>query len=138
MINSPYVIQPLSTGYTTWPSTQLPHGGLSVLASVSNDTTRATALAQVMTAYTAAINQINSAKSNPMALQKIATTISNGVTTYYGQYGLTLPDAAIAAAIMQNELVFRDDLTLTGIATDLSAFLNEATNTTVPASFYRY
>ncbi len=131
-------VQTLFTGYSAWPSTQLPHGGLSVLASVSNDTARQTALAQVTAAYTAAINQINSAKSSPMALQQIATTISNGITTYYGKYGMTLPAAAIAAALIQNELVFRDDLTMTGIATDLSAFLNEVTNTTVPANFYKY
>lgn len=130
-------VQSLFTGFTAWPATQLPHGGMSVLKAVSDDPARAAALTQVRTAYSAAVDEINLAKTNPMKLQQIATIISGGITTYYGQYGLNLPAPAISAAVLQNELVFRSDLTVAATQVNLSAFLNEVTNASVPVTFYR-
>jgi hypothetical protein len=129
--------QALFAGYTAWPSTQLPHGGLSVLKVVSDDPARAAALTQVRTAYTAAVDEINLALTNPVQLAQISSIISAGITTYYGQYGLTLPAPVIGAALLQKELVFRSDLTTAAVLNDLSLFVNEVTKAVVPATFYR-
>lgn len=131
-------LQTLFTGYTAWPANQLPHGGLSILKAVSDDPSRAAALSQVRNAYIAAVDEINLALNNPVQLAQISTILSSGITTYYGQYGMTLPAPVIAAALVQKELVFRSDLTLTAIYGDLSLFLNEVTKAVVPTTFYRY
>jgi ABC-type nitrate/sulfonate/bicarbonate transport system substrate-binding protein len=130
-------VQTLFTGYTAWPASQLPHGGLSARKAVFDDATRAAVLTEVNTAYVAAVQEINAAITKPTKLADVSKVISAGITTYYGQYGLDLPAAAIGAALMQKELMFRSDLGNTAVKADLQSFLNEVVGSTVPDSFYR-
>jgi len=130
-------IQTLFTGYTAWPQSQLPHGGVAVLSTVLNEPARLAETQMVLQAYSAAADEIMAARSNPQALQQVAQIISAGITTYYGSYGLSLPAPVIAAALTQQELVFRTDLSLTSIQSDLNAFLTEVVGSAPPTSFYR-
>ncbi len=130
-------MQVLFTGYTAWPSSQLPHGGVGVLSTVLDDPSRSATAQVVLQAYRAAADAIMAARGDPQALQQIAQTISAGITTYYGQYGLSLPAPVIAASLAQQELVFRTDLTMAAIQPDLNTFLTEVIGSAPPASFYR-
>ncbi len=130
-------IQSLFTGYTAWPQNQLPHGGVAVLSTVLDNPERLATTQVVLQAYSAAAAEIMAARSNPQALQQVAQIIAAGITTYYGAYGLSLPAPVIAAALAQQELVFRTDLPLAAIQGDLNAFLTEVVGSAPPASFYR-
>jgi hypothetical protein len=136
-LNKAIDVQALFTGYTAWPTGQLPHGGLSARKAVLDDASRAAVLKTVASAYASAIQEINTATTNPASLADISNVISAGITTYYGQYGLSLPAAAIGAALVQKELIFRTDLANTTIKSDLQSFLNEVVGSAVPDSFYR-
>lgn len=129
--------QALFTGYTAWPSNQLPHGGFSVLQAVADNAMRTATVDAVLKAYAAGANEIAAAKGNPAATNEIATVISNGIKTYYGQYGLDLPAQVIGLAITQGELVFRTDLKNAALQNDLNGFLTEVVGSAPPASFYR-
>ena len=129
-------LQTLFTGYTTWPSNQLPHGGVSVLSTVLENPSRLAITQSVLKAYRVAANEIMAAKGHPLAMMKIAKAISTGITTYYGQYGLSLPAPVIFASLQSGDLVYRTDLLLNAIQPDLAAFLTEVVGTPPPASFY--
>lgn len=128
--------QILFTGYATWPQSQLPHGGLSIMASVINDSTRQAQIQTVLNAYRAAADSIMAAKGNLATMSALSTTISNGITTYYGQYGLSLPAQAISGSLTSGDLVFRTDLPISNIQSDLTNFLTEIIGTTPPATFF--
>ena len=128
--------QTLFTGYTAWPQTQLPHGGVSILSTVLNDSSRQQEVQAVLAAYRAAADAIMAAKGHPAAMSQITNSISSGITTYYGQYGLSLPAPVIAAALTSGDLVYRTDLSLSSVQADLSAFLAEVVGATPPASFF--
>lgn len=131
-------MQTLFTGYSKWPATQLPHGGLSMLKSVLDDSNRTLTRQTVIKAYHAAIDKINASKKNPEELKKLTEIISVGIDKYYGAYGLSIPSQVIAISLLKNELIYRDDLNISAIQSDLSPFLNEVVGTTVPKTFYRY
>lgn len=128
--------QSLFTGYSAWPQTELPHGGISVMNTLINDSSRQAQLQAVLSAYRSAADSIMGAKGNPAAMSQIANTISAGITTYYGQYGLSIPPQAISAALMSGDFVFRTDLPISSIQTDLDSFLTEVAGTQPPGSFY--
>ena len=128
--------QSLFSGYSAWPSSQLPHGGMSVRAPALADATKAASVQTVLAAYRSAVDSIMAAKGNPAASLQIANTLSAGITTYYGQFGLSLPAAAIAAALNNGGMVFRTDLAIGAIQPDLTSFLTEVVGTTPPASFF--
>ena len=128
--------QNLFTGYTAWPQNQLPHGGVSFLSTVLNDPARQQNVKTLLTAYRAAADAIMAAKGNPLAMSQIANTLSTGIATYYGQYNLSIPASVISAALMSGDFVYRTDLTLPAIQTDLAAFLSELVGAAPPASFY--
>ena len=128
--------QSLFTGYSAWPQTELPHGGVSVMNTLINDSSRQAQLQAVLSAYRSAANSIMAAKGNLAAMSQIANTISAGITTYYGQYGLSIPPQAISAALMSGDFVFRTDLPINSVQTDLDSFLTEVVGTQPPSSFY--
>ena len=128
--------QNLFTGYTAWPTNQLPHGGVSFLDTVLNDPARQQNVKTLLTAYRAAADAIMAAKGNPQAMSQIANTLSAGIATYYGPYNLAIPASVISAALMSGDFVYRTDLTLPAIQTDLAAFLSELVGAAPPASFY--
>lgn len=130
-------VQTLFTGYRDWPASQLPHGGLSARKAVFDNATKAAALTSVMKAYAAAVQEINDATTRPIKLAEISRIISAGITTYYGQYGLDLPPPVIGKALIQKDMVFRNDLPNAAVKTDLQNFLNEVVGNPVPGSFYR-
>lgn len=101
-----------------------------------NDPTRQSALSPVLTAYDAAVREI-AAASTLKARGEVAQIISAGITRYYGNLGLELPAPVIAAALMNNELVMRGDLSLAAVQADLHRFLTEVVGSAPPASFYR-
>ena len=78
---------------------------------------------------------INATRS-PIELMRISKTISAGITRYYGQYGLSIPPAVIAAALATGHLVYRTDLSVNDIHGDLNSFLTEVVGSQPPASFY--
>ncbi len=129
--------QSLFTGYTAWPSSQLPNGGISVRATVLNDATRTAEVQAFISAYRTAVDQIANAKSNTTQLSQIANTISNGITKYYGQYGLSIPASVISVALLNGNLVYRTDLSVGAIQSDLNRFLTEVVGMAPPASFYQ-
>jgi hypothetical protein len=129
-------IQTLFTGYMSWPSAELPLGGLSLRASVLNDPNRAGAVARVRTAYEKAANDLMAARGNPIEMYGLVSKISQGVTQYYGQYGLSLPSPVIAAALSSGSLVYRTDLSNTAILPDLIGFHTELLGSAPSAGFY--
>jgi hypothetical protein len=128
--------QILFTGYSSWPQTQLPHGGISILSSVLGDSSRKVQIQTVLNAYRFAADTIMAAKGNPSAMSQVSATISGYITTYYGQYGLSLPAQAIAGSLASGDMVFRTDLSISNIHSDLTNFLTEVVGVTPPASFF--
>ncbi|HQT26473.1 MAG TPA: hypothetical protein PLK99_07740, partial [Burkholderiales bacterium] len=128
--------QELFTGYDAWPAGQLPHGGVSILGNVLQDPARMQEIGIVLQAYRSAADAIMAARGRPLAMMRIAKAISDGISTYYGQYGLSIPAIAIVSALRSGDFIYRTDLPLDRIQPDLSAFLNEVVGTSVPASFY--
>jgi len=128
-------LQTLFTGYAAWPTTQLPHGGMAVLGKVLDDPARQDTVHSVLQAYDAAVQEI--ATATPLQRLKIAQIVSDGITRYYGSFGLELPAPVIVAALTNQELVMRGDLDLTSIQADLDRFLTEVVGSAPPASFYR-
>ena len=128
--------QSLFSGYSAWPQSQLPHGGMSVRASALADSGKTASVQTVLAAYRSAADSIMAAKGNAAASLQIANIISAGITTYYGQFGLSLPAAAIAAALNNGGLVFRTDLAIGSVQPDLTSFLTEVVGTAPPASFF--
>ena len=129
-------IQRLFTGYTAWPQDQLPHGGVSVLAAVLHDPSRQATTDAVLEAYRAAADEIMAARGHPLVMIRMARTISAGIAAHYGQYGLSLPPAALIAALASGDLAFRTDLSIAAIQPDLGRFLTEVVGKAPPASFY--
>lgn len=127
--------QALFTGYSAWPATQLPHGGLAVLGSVLGDPARQAALRSLLSAYDAAVAEI--AAASPVQGMQIAQIVSAGITKYYGNLGLELPAPVIAAALASKELVIRGDLGLAAVQPELDRFLTEVVGAAPPAAFYR-
>ena len=128
--------QSLFTGYAEWPQDELPHGGISVRgAALASPAGRARVEAFVA-AYRAAADQMINATRSPIELMRISKTISAGITRYYGQYGLSIPPAVIAAALATGHLVYRTDLSVNDIHGDLNSFLTEVVGSQPPASFY--
>jgi hypothetical protein len=128
--------QQLFTGFTAWPQTQLPHGGLSILAAVADDASRAATTRQVLAAYDAAVAEIESADTMLKRLA-IAQVVSAGIASYYGSMGLDLPAPVIVAALSSGELVMRHDLSVAAVRADLDRFLTEVVGAAPPTSFYR-
>jgi hypothetical protein len=126
----------LFTGYSSWPQTQLPHGGFSILSSVLGDSSRQAQIQTVLNAYRAAADTIMATKGNPAATSQVSATISGAISTYYGQYGLSLPAQAIAGSLTSGSMVFRTDLSIGNIQSDLTNFLTEVVGATPPATFF--
>ena len=114
----------------------MPLGGLSLRAAVLNDPARAAQAQRVRRAYEQAAADIMAARGHPLKMARIVMAISKGVTTYYQQYGLSLPALVIAAAIHNANLVYRADLTVPQIRPDLMAFETQLLGRPVPDSFY--
>ena len=129
-------VQKLFGSYHAWPEGELPLGGLSLRAAVLNDPARAAAAQRVTRAYERAAADIMAARGHPLKMARIVMVISKGVTTYYHQYGLSLPALVIAAAIHGGDLVYRSDLTVPQIRPDLVAFESELLAYPAPGSFY--
>ena len=129
-------VQKLFSGYQAWPEGELPLGGLSLRAAVLNDPARAAQAQRVRRAYEQAAADIMAARGHPLKMARIVMAISKGVTTYYQQYGLSLPALVIAAAIHNANLVYRADLTVPQIRPDLMAFETQLLGRPVPDSFY--
>ncbi len=125
--------QPLFTGYTAWPTDQLPHGGLSVLGTVLDDPAKAKMVATVLAAYKKAAAKINRARR--FRALRVSNTISDGITHYYHQYHLKLPTAVILASIVRRKLIFRADAT-PAMQDDLNRFLTEVVGASPPPQFY--
>ncbi len=128
-------LQPLFSGYSAWPSDELPHGGLALRAGVLNAPDSRHTAQQVLGAYEAAADQIMAAKNHPLVLMRIAQQISQGITTYYGQYGLAIPAPVIFAALRSGDFRYRTDRPLPTIEPDLTAFLTEVVGSAPPSSF---
>jgi hypothetical protein len=127
-------IQSLFNGYTAWPLGQLPLGGLSIRRAVLNDPQRAQEVERLHRAYNQAANDLMSAK--PMELRSMAQAISDGITQYYGEFGLAMPAAVMIAALTTGELSYRTDLDIQTIQADLIGFHQEVLGLTPPLSFY--
>lgn len=129
-------IQTLFTGYTHWPSTQLPLGGLSIRASVLSDPNRASALQRLRAAYEQAADDLMAARGHPSEMMDLTRLIADQVSRYYGQYGLSLPGPVIATALTSGSLVYRTDLSNTRILPDLIGFHAELLGKAPPIGFY--
>ncbi|WP_407276236.1 hypothetical protein [Halothiobacillus sp. DCM-1] len=129
-------LQPLFSGYTAWPSDELPHGGLSIRGSVLNAADSQQTSRRVLLAYEQAAAQIMAAKPHPLQLMRIAQTISAGITAYYGQYGLSIPAPVIFAALESGDFRYRTDRPLAAIEPDLNRFLAEVVGSPIPDSFF--
>lgn len=129
-------VQTLFTNYNAWPTTELPHGGMSVLAPVLDDPQRVAVVKTVLDAYRAAVHNLMAARNHPVILMLISRSIANGITTYYGQYGLSIPAPVIAMALQSGNMVFRDDLSIDHVQPDLGQFLTDVVGNAPPASFY--
>ena len=90
----------------------------------------------MLKAYRDAANDIMAARGHPFIMMSIVRAISAGITTYYGQYGMSIPGPVIISALRSGDLVYRTDLPLPAIQPNLSAFLTEVVGTPPPASFY--
>lgn len=129
-------IQTLFMGYTRWPSTQLPLGGLSIRASVLNDPNRASGIQRLRAAYEQAADDLMAARGHPSEMMDLTRLIADQVSRYYGQYGLSLPGPVIAAAVTNGSLVYRTDLSNTRILPDLIGFHAELLGNAPPIGFY--
>lgn len=130
-------VQKLFTGYgTAWATTELPHGGVSILNSVLANADSKKEADTFLTAYNNAVNQIAASKGNLRAMKSISDTISTGITTYYGQYGLSIPSAVIMSSLQSGDLVFRSNSSVSSIKAPLNSFLTEVVGTPIPSTFY--
>jgi len=129
-------VQQEFSGYRAWPANELPLGGLSLRASVLNDPSRAAEVQQVRMAYEKAASDLMAARGHPLVMLGLASAISQGITTYYQQYGLSLPAPVIAAAIRNGDLVYRTDTTVDSLMPDLVDFDTELLGSKPPESFY--
>jgi len=137
MLHKTIDVQKIFSGYSAWPSGQLPLGGLSVRASVLDDSARDWQIKRLRKAYESAAADLMEARGHPFKMARLASTISKGVDTYYGKYGLSLPIPVLAAAIQKGDLVYRSGLPASPMLPDLQRFESELLGAKVPASFFR-
>ncbi|MDR3390670.1 MAG: hypothetical protein P4L77_02960 [Sulfuriferula sp.] len=126
-------LQSLFTGYTAWPSDQLPHGGLSILGSVLDNPEQAQLVSEVLAAYKKAAEEIGTARG--FHAMHIAKVISAGIEQHFHAYKLDLPAMVVMAAMVRGNLEFRSDAPVT-IQDDLNRFLTEVIGTSPPKNFY--
>lgn len=127
-------IEPIFTGFKTWPARQLPLGGLAMRVSTLQDPARAAAVSQVRAAYAAAIDEINAARGQTLVRMALARRIASRFDAHFGAFGLELPVLALANALGDERLVFRHDLTVAAVSEELDRLLTEIIRRKPPAS----
>lgn len=121
--------------YTSWDNTELPLGGLSVARRVDNNSSYDTIVSKVVTAYNNAARDLMDA--DRIQLREYAQTISSGIEQYYGEYNISIPAPVVIAAIGNGQLVYKSDVDMDAIESDLDSFLEFVIEDTVAEEFYR-
>jgi len=136
-VDARIAIEPVFSGFKAWPASQLPHGGLALRIATLDDKAREAAVRQLRVAYAAAIDEINATRGSTVARWNLSSTISKSFKQHFGALGLELPALALASALGENRLVFRNDLSVNSVRDDLARLLNEVVGRTIPGSFYQ-
>lgn len=122
--------------YTLWGTGELPLGGLSVAVRIDNNSSFDTIVDSVEEAYNNAARDLMNAKNNPTELQQYATIISEGISNYYSDYNISIPAPVIVAALQNGKLVYKDNVPMQSIKSDLDNFLEFVIEETVDEAFY--
>lgn len=109
----------------SWAETELPLGGFSVLRSLDDLPENDALIAQITEAYNRGAEALMSATTGE--LQAYANAIAEGIDVYFGAYGIALPAPAIVAALYNGGLIYRYDVDLAQIQSDLDTFLTTVT-----------
>lgn len=119
-------IQTLFTGYAGWPTSQLPHGGWAVRQALLDDPVRRTQWQTVERALDDATQELADARHlGVLGRLRLASLLAGELERHYGQWGLSLPTLVLARALGEGELVYRADLPVDKIQSELQRFLGE-------------
>jgi hypothetical protein len=119
-------IENMFTGFTAWPQGQLPQGGWALRESVLNNPARQAQVAAVEQALQEATQELAEvSKKGLISRLRVAYTISSGIQKAYGDMGIDLPALVLAKALGDGDLVYRSDMPLAKIRSDLQKFLSE-------------
>ncbi|HFS85502.1 MAG TPA: hypothetical protein ENK72_02670 [Epsilonproteobacteria bacterium] len=124
-------------GYTAWSNNELPLGGFSIAARVDNNSSYDATVSSVLTAYNNAAQALMAAKGSLRKLQQYGSVISNGIARYYGDYNVSIPVPVIVAAIRNGKLVYKDNVPMESIKSELDTFLEFVIEDEVAEEFYR-
>jgi hypothetical protein len=95
-------------------------GGIFATADVLNTPAKAAALARVVDAYDDAANEL---ERRPLRYARLAAA---AFAKYFASTGVPMPPAPmIAASLWRGDLVYRTDIPLAAVRTDLLAWLKE-------------
>lgn len=123
--------QSVFSGYASFPQDQLPLGGLHATGAALADPVLRQALQDVMTAYTDAARKL---EAEPVKYARIA---SSEFSRYYADTGAPTPPAMVLAAAVKNgDLVYRTDIPLSRVESDLAAWLEELLGYAPDAGFF--
>lgn len=123
--------QKVFSGYQTFPEHQLPLGGFCFTARAQENSARRAAIEKVMAAYDAAARLI---MEHP---KTVAETVSAEFTRYYGPLGAGgPPPMVLTRAISDGDLVYRTDMAVADVKTDLAAWLGELNGTAPGSEFF--
>lgn len=123
-------------GYTAWGSTELPLGGFSVAARIDNNASFNATVTAVKKAYNKAVADLMNAKNNPTELQQYATIISEGISYFYSDYNISIPAPVLVAALQNGKLIYKDNIPMQTIQSNLDDFLEFVIEDTVDDEFY--
>ena len=119
-------IEALFTGYSAWPAGQLPQGGWALDAATLADPQRRAQVDAVERALKEAAQELAEVSGKGLIRRmQVAWTISTGLDQAYGKWGVHLPTLVLARVLGDGDLVYRADLPIASINSDLRRFLVE-------------
>ncbi len=112
--------QKVFSGYASFPQDQLPLGGIFVTERVLNDPARSTSLQALIRAYAEAADEL---EHHPLYYANVATKAFN---KYYGGMDIPQPPSQmLMASLMSGDLIFRTDISVGAVQSDLNDWLGE-------------
>jgi hypothetical protein len=127
-------LEPVFTGFTTWPAGELPLGGLAMRANVMVDRDRQAAFDRVRQAYLAAADDLGRSDHSAATRLEQARTIAKMFNRYFEAQGLTLGPLALSTALAHGSLLFKQGTPVALMQVELTRWLAELTGKPMPTS----
>ena len=124
-VTSVIKIESIFSGFNSWPSDQLPLGGIGVRIATLEDKSRTEDLARLISKYYEAIDEINNARNNVITLSSISREISDEFEEKFINLNIKLPWIPLMSSLKEGDLRYRNDLSLKDTHHEIKLFLEE-------------